>query len=418
MPTTRTPLDILDEQFRDTQDRLAAAIDREDSEAIVDARAEAGAVSVTDAEGVQWRVNAPRHTGTVEPYFRFHYRYWAGLAGDDLRPIDRRRFAPAPLLARAYANSLGSKGWLPAVIRNAEPLGYVGGGAIGVGLWFLLGDIIGSLPGWSVLVGMVLLAAGLWLSTVRLTTVGYREALRLGHVTRAAAVGVTGALPWVVTIDAEWITDVGRVAVTASVVTLSAALSYLRTSSVVTYSIALVGWVVAMAATSTILVEDVLNSSLEFLTAPPGMFLAVALAVPVLTMVGSARWIPASVISLTVVTSLLLFLFATEEATTTEALWGAFGGAIAASTIFGSRKLLRAPMRRFHIVCAAVIAGTAVLVAVARMPWDVFGAVFEWLADVPLPIVLITAGSVLLIVVAWVVRVAVRRVGTSTPDNE
>ena len=418
LPDIRTPLDRLDEGFRDLQELLTSAIESDDSEAIADIRAEAADARAVDTDGIEWRVHAPNPLGgKVQPYFRFHYRYWGGKPGDDLRPLDRRRFALAPSLAKTYAATLGSKGWLARVIRNAEPLGYVGSGAVGIGLWFLLGDIVGSLPGWFLLAGMMGLAAGLWLSTVRLTSVGYREALRLGHVTRAAAVGVTGAVPWVGTVDATWITNEGRVAVTAFVVTVAAVVSYQRTASVLTYSIALGGWVVALAASSIIVFDEVLTGSLDYFTAHPGILMAIGVAVPILTMRAAMRWIPQSVIALSAVAAITVLVAGSEDGSTVEAFLGVFFGAGVALSVWFSRRYMRAPMRRFHIGGAAAIAGVTVLVALARMPWDFLERFFEWLADIPLPVLLITGGSVLLIAIAWVVRIAVHRVGNEQSES-
>ena len=38
--------------------------------------------------------------------------------------------------------------------------------------------------------------------------------------------------------------------------------------------------------------------------------------------------------------------------------------------------------------------------------------IWEWLEDMPLPVVLVVVGSIVLIVIAWAIRSAVQRVGT------
>ena len=71
-----------------------------------------------------------------------------------------------------------------------------------------------------------------------------------------------------------------------------------------------------------------------------------------------------------------------------------------------SGSLLDRPFRSVHRVSAYVLGALTALVALTQGPWD---ALFDWLADVPLPVVLVMVGSALLIGVGLVVRTAVNR---------
>jgi len=414
----RRDLDWLDEAFRDTQDELSEAIEVGTTEQTSIARAAAGNVHIVDAEGLEWRVHAPQGDRGAKPYYRFHYRYWGAHPGGELRPVARSRFAARPSLAKTYAASLSTKGWLPATIRNVEPIGYVAAAAVGIGLWFLLGDIVGSLPGTVIVAAMVILAAGLWFSTARLNTVLFREAERLAHVTRAAAIGVTGAVPWLVMMDATWITDAGRTAITASVVTLASALSYARTRSSLTFSIGLGSMIVALGSTSTVLLTDVLDRSDEFFGAQAGILAGIALAFLIATIFGVRRWLPQTVIILTTVGFFTELVAMAADVTTWEAARAVGFGAVAAFAAWFSRRYLRPPMRRFHLWGSIALAFATGLVAVSQAPWDVIETIVEWLSDVPLPILLIVAGSLVLILITWVIRTAVGRIADEDAEGD
>ncbi|KAA3638351.1 MAG: hypothetical protein DWP92_06310 [Armatimonadetes bacterium] len=417
MQQDRRDLDWLDEAFRESQDDLEAAIARGDAEAIGDARAMAGALHVTDAEGFQWRVHAPQGARGAKPYFRFHYRYWGSPAGGELRPTTRSRFAGRPSLAKTYAAALGTKGWLSTVVRNVEPIGYVAAAAVGLGLWFLLGDVVGSLPGSVILVSMVVLAAGLWVSTVRLEEVPYREAERLGHVTRAAAVGVTGAVPWLAMMDASWIDDVGRTAVTASVLTIASGLSYARTRSPFTYSIGLGSLIVGLGAISAVAFSDVLGRTAEWFAAQPGILLGIALAFPLGTWLGVKRWIPQTVIVLSSIGAITIMTALEVDLNTWEASRAVGFGILATAAAWLSRRHLRPALRRFHLWGSVALGLSTGLVALTHAPWDFVDTILEWLSDVPLPVLMIVAGSIGLIAVTWIIRTAVARMADRDADE-
>ncbi len=378
-------------------------------------RSEAAELTVPDADGDLWRIAAPLAQSTPRPDFQFFYLYLRNPGGG-FRRASRSRFADYPSLARTYATRIGG-GWIAWVVRYAEVLSYGAALAVGAGLWFLLGDLVGDLPGVAVLIGMVVVAAALWLSTLRATSVPYREAQRLAAVTRAAAVGVTGAVPWVATLDTGDVTDSGRISLTAAVVTVAAVLSFARNPSPFTYAIAVGAWVTTCAASGIVLAEVLYDGPDRLASAQLGTLVAVCLAYPIATRTAHLRWIPPAVVFLAgaAVTAIVTTMASTPSDLHTVDV--VVLGAVAAASAWFSRRSLPSPFRGYHRGSAIAIASSVGLLALVRAPWDVFGSLFDWLADVPLPLFLIAAGAMALVGIAVTIRIAVGRVDRSEEGN-
>jgi hypothetical protein len=56
------------------------------------------------------------------------------------------------------------------------------------------------------------------------------------------------------------------------------------------------------------------------------------------------------------------------------------------------------------------IAIAAIILVLAEAPWDFVADLIEWLGDIPLPVVLVTGGSAVLIAIGAAIRMAVGKV--------
>jgi hypothetical protein len=413
MPTeSRPPLrvDDLDAAYLDLQERMRSAVAADDERGAEAIRTAAVELTATDADGANWRILAPKIV-KPRPDFRFHYRYLRDV-GEGFRRASRSRFADCPSLAATYSRRMGG-GWLAWIVRHAEPISYVAAIAVGVGLWFLLGDLIGGLPGVVVLVGMVVAALALWLSTIRAVAVPYRESQRLATVTRAAAVGVTGAIPWVATIEAGGLTQAGRITLTAAVVTVAAVVSFARHPSPFTFGIALGASVVFVAAGAVVIAEALHESPDELASAQLGTLVAAAVGYPIVTRFAHLRWIPASMVFLTLVAAGSVLTTTGSTPSDLHTFDVTVAGGLAAASAWWWARMIAAPFRAFHRAGAIVIALAVANLVLVRAPWDLFASFFEWVADVPLPVALITVGAAVLVGVAIAIRIAVRRMARS-----
>jgi len=400
MTDERCDLDWLDEAYLKEQDRIAVALDAGDVDGAAEIRLEAARLKLMDADGFGWRVRVPNPTADPKPDYRFLYTYMRSVPDGPITPAARGRFADDPLLSRSYAERLGGQGWLAKVVRRSEVLGYIAAATVAVGLWFLLGDLVGSLPGIVVLVSMVLFAGALWVSTIGLSGIRYREAERLSHLTRAAAVGVTGAIPWVATIEASSMTLAGRAALSASVVAIASAASFFRYRSRLTYFIGFGTWIAGLGAIGIVISEAVVANPDEFASAQLGVMIAVVVAFPLATRVGGLTWIPTATILLTVIATLTVL--ATID--TTQDGLHVFNmvvlGLITAASAWWSRALLRPALGSFHRYGAMAISVAAIILVLT----------IAELEDIPLPVLLVTGGSAVLIAIGVAIRTAVGRV--------
>ena len=410
MTDNRRDLDWLDEAYLKEQDRIAIALDAGDADGAAEIRAEAARLKLVDADGFGWRVRVLNPTGDPKPDYRFLFSYMRSVPDGPITPAPRGRFADDPLLSRSYTERLGSRGWLAKVVRHSEVLGYIAAATVAVGLWFLLGDLVGSLPGIVVLISMVLFAGALWVSTIGLSAIRYREAERLANLTRAAAVGVTGAIPWVATIETSSMTLAGRAAMSASVVAIASAVSFMRYRSRLTYFIGFAAWIAALGAIGIVISEAVVANPDEFASAQLGAMIAITVAFPLATRVGSLTWIPTATLSLAVVATLTII----STIDTTQDDLHVFNmvvlGLASAASAWWSRGLLRPALGAFHRYGAMAIAIAAIILVLTEAPWDFVADLIEWLGDIPLPVVLVTGGSAVLIAIGAAIRMAVGKV--------
>jgi hypothetical protein len=350
-------------------------------------------------------VLGPLPTDDPKPHYRYRYRHQLSDDGERFRTADGFRFAEHPSLAASSADRL-PPGWLRWSVRVAEPAAYVATVAVGAGLWLLLGDLIGSLPGIAVLVTMALIAAGLWWASTSVDDVPYREAARLAQLTRLAAIGVTGAVAWAATIDADSISDAGRVLITASVVLVAAAASFRVRPTADLWTVALVAFVVTVLAGSVVIAELLHDDPDPDASAQLGALVAAAVGIPVATRTGRLRWLPLGIPFVGFVAGTALVGVVGDSPNDLHTILTIIGGAAAAAATFLSASLLPRALRSVHRVVGSLLAGMTVLVLLARGPWD---ALVDWLEDVPLPVVLIVTGSLVLIVIGIVIRRAVQR---------
>ena len=194
---------------------------------------------------------------------------------------------------------------------------------------------------------------------------------------------------------------------------MAAVLSYARNPSPFTFAIALGAWVTTCAASGVVLAEVLYEGPDRLASAQLGTLVAVCLAYPIATRAAHRRWIPPAVVFLAgaAVTAIVTTMASTPNDLHTFDV--VVLGAIAAASAWFSRRTLPSPFRGYHRGSTIAIAAAVALLALTRAPWDVVGALFDWMAEVPLPLVLIVAGATVLVGIAVAIRVAVGRVARS-----
>ena len=402
-------IDWMDQRYLAMQDDVLAAVERDDVDRAAEVLEQSGDLSAIDADGWNWQVVQHQDSvDTRQPDFRFLHRYTK--RGPDQRKLltRRSRYTDVPSLSRLYASQIGGEGLLPWVVKQSEPIGYVAAAAVGVGLWALLSDVVGSLPGVVIVAGVALLAAVLWFATVWLTPIAYREARRLARIVGAAAIGVTGAVPWIATLEAS-ISEVTRLAITTAVVAVAAATLFSVSRNAFPYFVAIIASILALGTASFALAESLSNGTPSEMSAQIGVLVAVIVILPIATSVAALRWIPASLVLVAGSGSIAVLAMDWSTAGNLHIVIVALLGFVAAGSSWASGSLLRRQMRTPHRLGAAALCGASVIVLVSNLDWD-------FLADVPLPIAFIAVGSTVLIAVAATIRVAVQRISTRSDD--
>lgn len=400
-----TSIDDLDDAYLARQDDMEAAIEAGDQDAALSAGRAARALRALDADGRLWCVKGPLPEAESKPHYRYRYLHQRSDDGERFWNADRHRFADHPSLASVYASQIDG-GWLRGAVRGAEPAGYVATGMVGLGLWLLLGDLIGSLPGLAVVAMMVAAAAGLWWISIAIGDVPFREAARLSQLTRVAAVGVSGAIAWVATIDMDSMSTAARILIAAVVVLVAAVASFVTRPGADTWGIAVVGWVVAGIAAAVVIAEAAHATPDEAASARLGALVATAVGVPLATRTARPAWVPIGVPFFALVAGWSVFGAMVDDAGDLHTMLVALGGSAAAAVTFLAGNLLPGGLRLVHRICAYAVAGMTVLLALTNGPWE---TIFDWLGRVPFPVVLVVGGSAVLIAVGLVVRSAVNR---------
>lgn len=400
-------IETLDDAYLARQDRVADALAVGDRDAASLAAEAAGSLRSIDADGLIWRVMGPLPSAEPLPHYRYRYRHQRSTDGERFHHADGSRFARHPSLAAAYAERIPG-GWLRTAVRGVEPAGYAATLMVAAGLWLLLGDLIGSLPGIAVLAAMALAAAGLWWASVALDGVPYREAARLSQLTRLTAIGVTGAVAWVSTIEAETVTTATRVLLCSAVVFVAAVGSFALRRGVDTWAIAVGSWPVTVISAAIVLAEIAYEAPDEAASAQLGALVAAAIGFPLVTVTARLRWIPFAIPYLALMAGWALFGTMVDSPRDLHTVLVVAGGIGATASVWLSRNAIHRSLRGIHRASAYVLAVLTALVAAAQGPWDAF---LDWLGDVPLPVVLVIGGSIVLVVVGLVVRAAVARLG-------
>lgn len=401
-------LDLLDAEFTSRQDRVDEALESGDLGAAAAAYEESAKLSVVDADGYRWHIAAPSYR-ELKSLHRYRYTYRRGVDGPlDGDPVAARgRFVPLPSLARTYADRIRDGGLLRWIVLWSEPLGYVAGIAIAIGLWFLLGDLIGDLPESVVFSLIVLAAIGLWTATWWLGSIPFREASRTAVVTRIAAIGVTGWLPWVATIGFSDLDTELRIALSAGTVLVIAGWVFRSKGGVLEYLVSLGSWVVFAPALAVTVADFVTEDAPLDPISLIAVLAATAVAFPIATKVGERRWMPGVIIALAVVSSIAEIGFTDGSSEGIITALGVVLGFGAAASCWWSRRWMHTKLRAVHRWSAIAITAISVVVTLTVGPWDV---IWEWLEDMPLPVVLVVVGSITLVVIAAAIRTAVRRV--------
>jgi len=398
-------IDWLDQRYLSMQDDVVSALGRGDRDAAVGVLEESGELSVTDVDGWVWRIAQPAKTlDNQQPDFRFMHRYTKQGPVEARLFTSRNRFFDVPSLSRSYATQIGGRGWLPWVVKHSEPISYVAAAAVGVGLWALLADVVSSLPGVVIVAGVALLAAVLWLAALRLSPVPFREARRLSAIVGAVAIGVTGAVPWIATVEAS-ISDEARTAVTAAVTTVAAVILFNLSRRVFPYFVAIIACMSAFGTASFAVTESLSTRRPSEANVLIGVVVAVVLILPVATRVAAVRWIPATLGVVAGSGSIAVLAMDGSQSGNLNVAIIAGLGFVAAGSSWASGTFLRRQMRTPHRLGAAALCAASVITLVANLDWD-------FLADIPLPIALVVIGSVTLIGVAATIRVAVQRITT------
>lgn len=295
------------------------------------------------------------------------------------------------------------------LVAHSEPVGYVAGATVGLGLWLMLADVVGSLPGIVVLLAMVVLAGGLWFGTVRLAELAFREAKRLSAILGAAAIGVTGAVPWVGTIETS-MSDEARICIAAGVVTIASITSFWLSRSAFAFFTGIVACLVTFGTASFVLADAMSSGPDAEASAQAGVLVAVILLFPITTRVAALRWVPPATIVIAAVGVVGTFAMDWDLASNLHILVVVALGLTAAASAWLSRTVMRRALRTYHYVAAAALTGAALLVLLSTLDWS-------FLEDVPLPVVLVTAGSIVLVAVAAALRLAVKRIGDRPPPT-
>lgn len=389
-----------DETFDDL-DELDAAIDRRvtrlmdragsgepDDRVALETTATESMVAV-DADGHLWRA-VPGRPGM--------YRYSRDV-GTTWTFSDASRFPTRPALSLRYAD-IGTSRLVGIIVRFLEPIAYVAAAAIGVGLWALLGDLLGSLPASATVAALGISAAALGAGAYALPGDRFREVHRLAVVMYITAVAVAA---WTVYVATGWLVsdDVAtRSALSFATVLALAFPTYVRRRDLPSYVMTVVA-AVGTAWSVGAMTGRLVGSILGILT---GVAFVYVLAGS--TASGSRR----------------LWAYVCASILTWSALSVALGldeGArflvvVAAFVVAGVSYL---PIRsdpgdlRIFVIGNFIAAS---LLGVTLASWLPFRRLFE---AVPLPVLLVVGGTAALVGLVAVVRSAVRRIDAGTDGS-
>jgi hypothetical protein len=374
--------------------RVTALMDRDgsgDSGARVALEtAAAESMVAVDPDGHLWRA-VPGRPGM--------YRY-SRDAGATWTFSDATRFPTRPALSIRYADIGGNSRPVGIVVRFLEPIAYIAAAAIGIGLWALLGDLLGSLPASATVAALGISAAALGAGSRALPGDRFREVHRLAVVMYVAAVAVAA---WTVYVATGWLVSdeiATRFAMSFAAVLAVAFPTYVRQRDLPSYVMTVVG-AVGTAWSVGAMTEQAVGAILGILTGVAFVYVVVGS-----TATGSRRlWVYVSASILT--WSALSVALSLDEGERFLVVAAAF--AVAGASYVPVRSDL-GELRIF--VIGNVIAAS--LLGLTLASWLPFRRLFE---AVPLPVLLVVGGTAALVALVAVVRSAVRRIDAGTDES-
>ena len=342
-----------------------------------------------DSDGHLWRA-VPGRPGM--------YRY-SRDGGATWTFSDASRFPTRPALSLRYAD-IGTSRLVGVVVRFLEPIAYMAAAAIGVGLWALLGDLLGSLPASATVAALGISAAALGAGAHALPGERFREVHRLAVVMYLASVAVAA---WTVYVATGWLVsdDIAtRSALSFATVFVVAFPTYVRRRDLPSYVmtvVAAVGTAWSVGAMTGRLVGSLLG------------ILAGTAFVFVLAGSSASRsrrlWVYVSASILT--WSTISVALGLDEGERFLVVAAAF--AVAAASWLPIRN---DPGDLRIFVIGNVVAAS--LLGLTLASWLPFRRLFE---AVPLPVVLVVGGTAALVTLVAVVRSAVRRIDAGTDGS-
>lgn len=274
--------------------------------------------------------------------------------------------------------------WL---VRFLEPIGYVAAAAVGLGLWILFGDYLSGLPDVATLILIAVSAVALWWAAWIVGGYPYAETWRLGNAIYAAAIGATGWIAWIAserTLEAE-----ARFTIASGVVVICSYLVQRFRGDIVTWIL------LTTAAFSTAIAGGLtLAGSVperEDSLATIGALVAAAAVHLLAGRAPKARYEATSLVVM--VASLVALMNGFGLVRSAGLAVGVVGLGVAFAAYFAV-----SPATQVGKLSAAITAGFSILIILAR-------------TDLPLPIVLVVAGSAALAALGWAAR---RVIGSSS----
>lgn len=393
MPNGDETFDDLDELAAAIEGRVNLLVDRAgqgdpDDRVALETAATESMVAV-DADGHLWRA-VPGRPGM--------YRH-SRDGGATWTFGDATRFPTRPALSLRYAD-IGTSRLVGIVVRFLEPIAYIAAAAIGVGLWALLGDLLGSLPASATVAALAISALALGAGAYAVPGDRFREVHRLAVVMYIAAVSVAA---WTVYVATGWLVsdDIAtRSALSFATVFAVAFPTYMRQRDLPSYVMTVVG-AVGTAWSVGAMTGQPVGAILGILA---GVAFVYVLAGS--TASGSRRfwvYVSASIVTWTAL-SVALGLDEGDR----------FLVVIAAFVVAGVSYLpIRSEPGDLRIfVIGNFIAAT--LVGLTLASWLPFR---RFLEAVPLPVLLVVGGTAALVALVAVVRVAVRRIDAGTDGS-
>jgi hypothetical protein len=290
---------------------------------------------------------------------------------------------------------LASLAWW--LIQVLEPLGYAAGFAVGFGLWALLDFHVMALSEVPTVALMVGSAAGLWWAAWQIGRYDFAETWRLGNVMYSAAIGTTAWIAWVAT-DGALAREV-RFTITALIVAgLAFGVQWVR-RDLLSY-VVLLGGVAVSAVSAAATIAGAIGIEGEGPIALGGITAATIGYLIAGRSESDGRRDVTNLVILAASSGILIAAFMLPD---TWRLVVAAGGFVAAAAANWAYR----PTPRTAFAAAVTSAALATPLAMSWLPW------VRIIGSIPVPIMLIVAGSAVLAALSW----ATRRILSRTRSN-